>query len=77
MLVEAEGFKVMAVKSDNNRINTNAFAGICGDCDLEPYVTHPCDEQRRLFFVSFCAFDEVHSQQLVKPNQSDVSISLS
>jgi len=50
-LVEKAGFKVLALISDNNRVNRNMFERLCGG-NLQPFIPHPCDPDsgRKLFF---------------------------
>jgi Transposase protein len=47
-LTEKAGYKVLAVMSDNNRVNRNVFEKMCGGT-LQPSICHPCDPLRRLF----------------------------
>ena len=60
-LVEQAGYKVVVVISDNNRVNRNALAALCGG-DLRPSIEHPCDPTRRLFFL----FDSVHLLKCIR-----------
>ena len=62
-LVEKAGFKVVAIISDNNRVNRNMFEKMCGGT-LQPYIPHPCDPQRSLFFL----FDAVHLLKCIRNN---------
>jgi len=63
-LVEKAGYKVVAILSDNNRINRNTFDKICGGT-MQPSIVHPCDPQRRLFFL----FDSVHLVKSIRNNR--------
>jgi len=45
-LVESVGYKVVALLSDNNRINRNVFAVMCGGV-LQPSIIHPLDSTRQ------------------------------
>lgn len=62
-LVERAGYRVLAVLSDNNRVNRNMFEKICGGT-LQPSIPHPLDSQRRLFFL----FDSVHLIKCIRNN---------
>jgi len=44
--VESDGYKVVALLSDNNR---NVFAAMCGGV-LQPSIVHPLDSLWQLFF---------------------------
>ena len=60
-MIENIGYKVVALVSDNNRINRNVFTSICGGV-LKPCIAHPLDASRQLFFyVRFCAFAKEYS----------------
>jgi len=48
---------------DNNRINRNVFAAICGGV-LQPSIVHPLDNTRQLFFL----FDPVHLLKSIQNN---------
>ena len=50
-LIEKAGYTVLAVMSDNNRVNRNVFEKMCGGT-LQSSISHPCDLQRQLFFCS-------------------------
>jgi len=43
-LVEKARYKVVALISDNNRINRNMFEKLCGG-NLQPRLPHPCDPE--------------------------------
>jgi len=62
-LVEKAGYKIVALISDNNRVNRNAFAAMCGG-ELLPCIEHPCDSSRKLFFL----FDSVHLLKCIRNN---------
>jgi len=62
-LVENAGYRVVAVMSDNNRVNRNAFDKMSGGT-MQPSIPHPCDPQRRLFFL----FDSVHLVKCIRNN---------
>ena len=62
-LVESVGYKVVSLLSDNNRINRNVFAAICGGI-LQPSIVHPLDSTRQLFFL----FDPVHLLKSIRNN---------
>ena len=62
-LVESVGYKVVALLSDNNRINRNMFAAMCGGV-LQPSIVHPLDSTRQLFFL----FDPVHLLKSIRNN---------
>lgn len=61
--VERAGFKVVAIISDNNRVNRNVFEKMCGG-QLSPCITHPFDSARKLFFL----FDSVHLLKCIRNN---------
>jgi len=62
-LVERAGYKVLAVLSDNNRVNRNMFDKMCGGT-MRPCIPHPYDSQRKLFFL----FDSVHLIKCIRNN---------
>ena len=62
-MVESAGYKVVALISDNNRINRNVFGAICGGT-LKPSIVHPLDSSRQLFFL----FDSVHLLKSIRNN---------
>jgi hypothetical protein len=53
-LVEKAGYKVVAIISDNNRVNRNVFTAMCGGT-LQTSIPHPCDPERRLLFLFYSA----------------------
>ena len=61
------GFKVIALISDNNRINRNAFERICNG-SLKKSIPHPYDPQSELFFL----FDTVHLFKCIRNNWLNV-----
>ena len=64
-MLENAGYYVFCLISDNNRVNRNMFADLCGG-DLRPFVQHPCATQ---------LFDSVHLLKCIRNNwlgQSDV-----
>jgi len=68
-MLDKVGFNVFCLLSDNNRVNRNMFAELCGGT-LTPYTAHPVDSSKRLFFL----FDSVHLLKCVRNNwlgQSD------
>jgi hypothetical protein len=62
--LEKMGFNVIAVVSDNNIINRKAFALFSPVKILESNVPHPCDSNRKLFFI----FDTVHIIKCIRNN---------
>ena len=49
--VEACGYEVILTCSDNHVVNRNFFTFVlCGN-QLAPYVTHPLDQERKLFIM--------------------------
>jgi hypothetical protein len=69
-MLESCGYDVFCLISDNNRINRNMFSILCGG-ELKPWIPHPCDSERRLFFM----FDSVHLLKCIRNNwlgQKDV-----
>jgi THAP domain/Transposase protein len=62
-LLENCGYFVLALISDNNRVNRNMFTALCGG-SLKPFVQHPCAEDRKLFFL----FDSVHLLKCIRNN---------
>ena len=52
--VEKAGYKVVCIICDNNRVNGNMFAMLCGGT-MQSSVTHPFDASRELYFL----FDSV------------------
>ena len=69
-MLESAGYEVFCLISDNNRVNRNMFADLCGG-DLKPFVQHRCAAHRKLFFL----FDSVHLLKCIRNNwlgQSDV-----
>lgn len=62
--VEKIGFQVISLVSDNNNVNRSAFALMTPDKTLQPYITHPFDKNRLLFFV----FDTVHILKSIRNN---------
>jgi len=62
-LVESVGYKVVSLLSDNNRINRNVFAAMCGGV-LKPSIVHPLDSTRQLFFL----FDPVNLLKTIRNN---------
>jgi hypothetical protein len=62
-LIENAGYTVLAVMSDNNRVNRNVFEKMCGGT-LQSSISHPCDPQRQLFFL----FDSVHLLKCIRNN---------
>lgn len=62
-LVQSVGYRAVSLLSDNNRINRNVFAAICGDV-LQPSIVHPLDSTQRLFFL----FDPVHLLKSIRNN---------
>ena len=62
-MIESVGYKVVALISDNNRINRNVFTAICGGI-LKPSIVHPLDSSRQLFFM----FDSVHLLKSIRNN---------
>ena len=68
-MLENAGYYVFCLISDNNRVNRNMFADLCGG-SLSSYVQHPCAADRKLFFL----FDSVHLLKCIRNNwlgQSD------
>jgi len=62
-MTESVGYKIVALISDNNRINRNVFESICGGV-LKPSIAHPLDSSRQLFFM----FDSVHLLKSIRNN---------
>jgi hypothetical protein len=62
-MLETVGFSVVCIISDNNRVNRNVFADMCGG-KLKPYIEHPLSSGRRLFFL----FDSVHLLKCIRNN---------
>ena len=68
-MLESAGYFVFCLISDNNRVNRNMFAELCGG-SLKPFMPHPCSPERKLFFM----FDSVHLLKCIRNNwlgQSD------
>ena len=61
------GFKVVALISDNNRINGNASGKNCYG-SLKKSIPHPYDPQSELFFL----FDTVHLFKCIRNNWLNV-----
>lgn len=62
-LTEKAGYRVIAIISDNNRVNRNSFEKLCGG-ELRPSIQHPLDPTRQLFFL----FDSVHLLKCIRNN---------
>lgn len=62
--IENIGFRVIALVSDNNCINRKAFEHFSVSQKLESVVPHPCDSDRKLFFI----FDAVHIIKCIRNN---------
>jgi len=62
-MIENVGYKIVALISDNNRINRNVFTSLCGGV-LYPFTVHPLDSSRKLFFM----FDSVHLLKSIRNN---------
>jgi hypothetical protein len=61
-MLEKSGCFVFCLISDNNRVNRNLFTELCGG-SLEPYIKHPCADDRKLIFsVRLCAPSKVHQK---------------
>lgn len=74
--VEDIGFKVLAVVSDNNCVNRKAFELFTPNKILRPYIQHPNDPSRQLFFI----FDTVHIFKCLRNNwlgKKDDNVSIS
>ena len=56
-------FTILAIISDNNRINRNMFTALC-DNDLKPCIPHPFCPGKKLFFM----FDSVHLIKSIRNN---------
>ncbi len=54
--LENIGFEVLSLISDNNAVNRRAFELFTTENTLKPYITHPNNPSRQLFFI----FDSVH-----------------
>jgi len=68
-MLENAGYYVFCLISDNNHVNRNMFADLCGG-DLRPFVQHLCATHRKHFFL----FDSVHLLKCIRNNwlhQSD------
>ena len=63
VMLEKVGFKVFCLISDNNRVNRNMFAELCGG-ELKTSIPHPVCENRMLFFL----FDSVHLLKCIRNN---------
>ncbi|XP_035233510.1 uncharacterized protein LOC118205330 [Stegodyphus dumicola] len=62
--LENIGFKVVCLISDNNAVNKRAFELMTPNKTLQPYIKHPLDDSRLLFFL----FDTVHMLKSVRNN---------
>jgi hypothetical protein len=62
-MLEDIGYFVLCLVSDNNRVNRNMFANLCGG-ELKSCTAHPCCVNRKLFFL----FDTVHLLKSVRNN---------
>lgn len=62
--VEAVGFHIISIISDNNAVNRKAFQLFSDNNILEPCITHPLDPARKLFFI----FDVVHILKCIRNN---------
>lgn len=57
------GFTVLALISDNNRINRNMFTNMCGG-ELKSFISNPYCPLKKLFFL----FDSVHLIKAIRNN---------
>ena len=62
-MLEDIGYYVICLISDNNRVNRNMFADLCGG-ELKSSIVHPYCSDRKLFFL----FDTVHLLKSVRNN---------
>ncbi|KAH8026573.1 hypothetical protein HPB51_021983 [Rhipicephalus microplus] len=62
--LEATGFRVIAVVSDNNSINGKAMSFFSEPRKVDTVYKHPSDQSRRLFFI----LDTVHVLKCIRNN---------
>ena len=68
-MLESAGYFVFCFISDNNRVNRNMFAELCGG-SLKPFMPHPCSPESRLLFM----FDSVHLLKCIRSSYSWVRV---
>ena len=58
------GYEVVAIISDNARVNVKCLKLLCNDSVIHPYIVNPCDDQKKCFLL----FDTVHLLKNLRNN---------